>query len=273
MSLQNATSSPFLQTIISNGMFAIPLERQIVQVNQSLNLNGSGYLNFYSVPTGYKAIIIGATLTNISGGSISNGYFGLEIGGVGSGSYINMRSQLVSLANNAAVTMSPSYIFNTGDNFGFNCGTASATVNISMEILLIPDRFPATSTYKNSFSGTGFYDTLYTVPANTISVFSATANGNLISLTVPQSPSIFVWQSLGAGLQAYNAYLVPPAGSPGTNNLITGAQNVGNASLSALIAVGTALTVAGTTIQVETQTGSLGGNLQAMFYTVFEFPT
>lgn len=270
--LQNSTSTPSLQTIICNAMFATPLKRQIVQVNQSLNLNGSGYLNFYSVPGTSKAIVLGATLTNISGGSISNGYFGLEIGGVGSGTYIPMRNGLVSLANNAAVTMFPPYIFNPGDNIGFNCGTALATVNISMEILLLPTTFPATSTYINSFSGTGFYDTIYTIPANTQVAFSATANGNLLGAVPPANPSIFIWQSLGAGLQAYNAYLVPPAGSPGTNNLITGAQNVGNASLSPIIAVGTALTTAGATIQVETQTGSLGGNSQAMFYTVFEFP-
>lgn len=273
MTLQNAISTPFAQTFLSNAMIANPSQRQIIQMTQSLTLNGSGFLNFYNVPSGYKAIVIGITITNISGSTLSNLILGLEYGGTGSGQYIQMTNGLLSIANNVSTSTALRYIFNTGDNIGLGGGTALAAINVSMQILLLPNTFPATSYNHTSFSGTGFYDTIYTVPSNTQSIIVSTSNANLSELPPSAAPLIFVSNRLGLGTQSYNAFLVPSGDSPSSNNQITVAQTVGSNTTSALIAVGTTLTTAATTIQVETTTGSFGGPLQAMFFTVFEFPT
>jgi len=270
---QNSINFSPLSSYNISGLYAAGSQYQIIQKIEHIAIlsNPPFPYGFYTVPAGYKAIISGISIFQDALSNAIKWYVCIDVSGI----YYRLSFYSSSVAGTAA--FSPPYIFNPGDVIALDCisGDVSQPIifQFMVQITLIPENYPGTTYLTTDFSSTA---TLYTLPADTMAYISGTGDPRVDGCGLLSPGAGYTFQNSG-GSVTYNTYLVPPAGSPSSANLVT--RNVSNNDTgdgvwtNDAIRVNTCLTTAGTTIQLDSSYSTTDDYTQCAYVTMYELPT
>lgn len=246
MFYQNSAAFPPQQSI-NIGMLNIPLS-DINFVENFVNITTATTTDLYTVPAGKKALIPASYFTNV--GAAGNA---TSVAVKISGTYYVLTTS-ANISANATGTRNSQYIFEAGEILAVITSSTSQ-LNGRAFIMEIPDYYPIFSAKLTAFTGSGTADILYTLPANKKAFIL--------------SPSFPYTAGQGAGLvgglytnnsssdNAILAYVVLPAGSPGTNNNTFPSLTVFQQDIQ-VFNFCSSLVTAGTTLQISSTASGSG---------------
>lgn len=224
-----------------------------------INNAASGHNDIYTVPTGRKALVRDAWITNPTAGTIA-WCPELKISGTYYRYTPTASEPTAGIGHNFGTSggaKQPSMLLNAGETLSINCDAAGATVWVDLI------EFDDTSPLARADVRSGFvngYNTLFTMPSGYRSV-----TFGVLGTSATNIPNVllsgYCYTNLSGSTVTHNGpFLVPNGGSPSTanpgSNQFGGANSVGNTScFSKALPGGMA---AGDTIQFNVNSSSSG---------------